>query len=72
MIIFYTLLYLYAKRSLYGLKQAPCAWFDKFCSMLIRFSDSSLFLYKITKGIILLLVYVDDIIIIWTDLELIS
>lgn len=54
------------KRSLYGLKQAPRAWFDKFRSTFLGFSfvlsqyDSSLFLCKTTKGIVLLLVYVDD------------
>ena len=66
------------KKSLYGLKQAPRAWFDKFRSTLISFSfvqsryDSSLFLCKTAKGIVLLLVYVDDIIITGTDFELIS
>ena len=66
------------KQSLYGLKHAPCAWFDKFLSTLIRFSfvqnqyDSSLFLCKTAKGIVLLLVYVDDIIITGTGSELIS
>jgi hypothetical protein len=59
------------------LKQAPRAWFDKFCSTLLGFSfvqsqyDSSLFLCKTTKGIVLVLVYVDDIIIIGTDTTLI-
>jgi len=63
-------------RSLYSLKQAPRAWFDKFRSTLLGFSfvqnqyDSSLFLCKTTKGIVLL-VYVDDIVIIGTDTALI-
>jgi len=66
------------KRSLYGLKQAPRVWFDKFRSTLLRFLfvqskyDSSLFLYKISIGFVLLLVYVDDIIIAGTDSLLIS
>ena len=66
------------KKSLYGLKQAPRAWFDKFRSTVISFSfvqsryDSSLFLCKTAKGIVLLPVYVDDIIITGTDFELIS
>jgi hypothetical protein len=68
---------LQAKTIFYGLKQAPRAWFDKFCSTLLGFSfvqsqyDSSLFLCKTTKGIVLVLVYVDDIIIIGTDTTLI-
>lgn len=65
------------KPSLYGLKQAPGAWFDKLHFTLLHISfvqswyDSSLFLYKTPKGIVMLLVYVDDIIITKTDSELI-
>ena len=65
------------KRSIYGLKQAPRAWFDKFGSTLLRISfkqshyNSSLFLYKTVIGIVILLVYVDDIIIIGIDSTLI-
>ena len=66
------------RRSLYGLKQAPRAWLEKFCSTLLTFSftqsqyDSSLFFHKTTTGMVLLLVYVDDIIIIGNDSGLIS
>ena len=66
------------KRSLYGLKQSPRAWFDKFCSTLLQFSskqsayDSSLFFYKTSLSIVLLLVYVDDIVITRTDSTLIT
>nr|CAN63642.1 hypothetical protein VITISV_038695 [Vitis vinifera] len=54
-------------RSFYGLKQAPRAWFDKFRTTLLQFSfrqskyDTSLFLRKSDMGIVVLLVYVDDI-----------
>ena len=54
------------------------AWFDKFWSSLLDFSfvqsqdDSSLFLRKTASGIVLLPVYVDDIVITWTDSVLIS
>ena len=60
------------------MKQAPRAWFDKFQSTLLRFSfkqsqyDSSLFLCKTATGIVILLVYVDDIVITGTDSTLIT
>ncbi|CAL8994106.1 unnamed protein product [Prunus brigantina] len=66
------------KRSLYGLKQAPRVWFEKFRSTLLGFSftqsqyDSSLFLQRTSMGIVVLLVYVDDIVITGSDLEAIS
>jgi hypothetical protein len=66
------------KRSLYGLKQAPQAWFEKFRLTLLRFSfvqsqyDSSLFLCKTPAGLVLLLVYVDDIVITGTDSSLVE
>ena len=65
-------------RSLYGLKQAPRAWFEKFRTTLLKFSfqqsqyDSSLFLCKTFAGIVLLLIYVDDIVITGTDSTLIG
>lgn len=66
------------KRSLYGLKQAPRVWFETFRSTLLGFSftqslhDSSLFLRRTSKGIVVLLVYVDDMIITGSDKEAIS
>ena len=63
------------RRALYGLKQAPRAWFAKFSSNIFRLGytvslyDSALFLRRIDKGTILLLLYVDDIIIIGDDLS---
>ncbi|XP_059304047.1 uncharacterized mitochondrial protein AtMg00810-like [Lycium ferocissimum] len=56
------------KKALYGLKQAPKAWFHKFSSYLLHLgffcskADSSLFVLHSSKGILLLLLYVDDII----------
>ena len=57
------------RRAFYGLKQAPRAWFAKFSSTVSRLGfsissyDSTLFLRHISKGTILLLLYVDDMII---------
>nr|KYP41144.1 Retrovirus-related Pol polyprotein from transposon TNT 1-94 [Cajanus cajan] len=57
------------KRSLYGLKQVPRVWFEKFRTTLLGFSflqssyDPSLFFQRNSKGIVMLLVYVDDIVI---------
>ncbi|XP_068644816.1 uncharacterized protein [Aristolochia californica] len=66
------------RRPLYGLKQAPRAWFEKFrgTPILHRFTqiqyDSSLFYHKSAIGMIILLVYVDDIILTGTDFRLIT
>ncbi|XP_059306269.1 uncharacterized mitochondrial protein AtMg00810-like [Lycium ferocissimum] len=57
-------------KALYGLKQAPRSWFDRFSLYLLHLgfkcsrADSSLFVLHCTKGTILLLMYVDDIVII--------
>ena len=59
--------------ALYGLKQAPQAWFAKFSSTISRLGymanhcDFALFLHRIDKGTILLLLYVDDMIITGED-----
>ena len=63
------------RRALYGLKQAPRPWFAKFSSTIFRLGytaspyDSVLFLRRIDKGTILLLLYVDDMIIIGDNLS---
>ncbi|RVW26204.1 Retrovirus-related Pol polyprotein from transposon RE1 [Vitis vinifera] len=63
------------RRALYGLKQAPRAWFAKFSSTIFHLGytaspyDSALFLRRIDKGTILLLLYVDDMIITGDDLS---
>ncbi|OMO89257.1 hypothetical protein CCACVL1_07965 [Corchorus capsularis] len=55
-------------KALYGLRQAPRAWFDRFSTFLLSFgftcsvADSSLFVLQSSRGTILLLLYVDDII----------
>ena len=61
--------------ALYGLKQAPRAWFAKFSSTISSLGymashyDSTLFLRCIDKGIILLLLYMDDMIVTNDDLS---
>jgi hypothetical protein len=57
------------RRALYGLKQAPRAWFAKFSNTVHQFGfsssphDTTLFIRRSDKGMILLLLYVDDMII---------
>jgi hypothetical protein len=66
------------RHSLYGLKQAPRAWFEKFRCTLLSFHftqsqyDSSLFFHISASGIVILLVYMDDIIITGIDCGLIT
>ena len=63
------------RRALYGLKQAPRAWFAKLSSTIFRLGytvspyDSALFFRCTDKGIILLLLYVDNMIITNDDLS---
>ena len=60
-------------KSLYGLKQSPRAWFSKFNQAIEKFGlqkskfDHSIFYRNSSLGIILLVVYVDDIVIIESD-----
>ncbi|XP_071900983.1 uncharacterized protein [Coffea arabica] len=61
------------RKSLYGLKQSSRAWFEKFSLAVQRFgmqkskSDHSVFYKQSEAGIILLVVYVDDIVITGND-----
>ena len=66
------------RKSLYGLKQSPRVWFGKFNQAVEEFgmrkskSDHPIFYRTSSSGIILLVVYVDDIIIIGSDSKDIS
>ena len=61
------------RKSLYGLKQNLCAWFGKFSQAVETFGmqkskfDHSVFYKNFNSGIILLVVYVDDIVITESD-----
>ena len=66
------------RKSSYGLKQSPCAWFGKFSQAVEKFgmqkskSDHSVFYRNSSSGIILLVVYVNDIVITGSDSKGIS
>ena len=62
-------------RALYGLKQAPRAWFSKFSSIVRHFGfcsspwGNALFIHRTSKGYVILLLYIDDMIITESDLQ---
>ncbi|GKV42667.1 hypothetical protein SLEP1_g50045 [Rubroshorea leprosula] len=62
------------RRALYRLKQSPRAWYAKFSATVSEFSftlsphDTALFIRKTARGMILLLLYIDDMIIIGDDI----
>ena len=66
------------RKSLYGLKQSPRAWFGKFSQVVEEFgmqkskSYHSIFYKNSSSGIILLVVYVDNIVINGSDSKSIS
>ena len=61
------------KKALYSLKQALITWFDRLKTALLDWgfvnsvSDTSLFHSRVNDKLLLVLVYVDDILIIWED-----
>jgi hypothetical protein len=66
------------QKSLYGLKQAPRAWYQRFTSYLTTLGfiasalDVSLFVYKNGSQLTYLLLYVDDIILTASSLDLVQ
>ena len=66
------------RKSLYDLKQSPRGWFGTFSQAVEEFgmqkskSDHSVFYANSNSGIVLLVVYVDDIVIIGSDSKGIS
>ncbi|KAH9721431.1 retrovirus-related pol polyprotein from transposon RE1 [Citrus sinensis] len=65
-------------KALYGLKQAPRAWYEKLKGCLTDWqfinskADTSLFINHDTRGLIIVLVYVDDILITGPDSDLLE
>jgi Reverse transcriptase (RNA-dependent DNA polymerase)/Integrase core domain/gag-polypeptide of LTR copia-type/GAG-pre-integrase domain len=57
------------KKAIYGLKQSPRAWYGKLSTFLIKIgfkrseSDASMFTQKTSNGIVVILIYVDDLVI---------
>nr|XP_009794179.1 PREDICTED: uncharacterized protein LOC104240969 [Nicotiana sylvestris] len=66
------------RKSLYGLKQSPRAWFGRFSEAVLEYGmkksncDHTVFYKKSEDGIILLVIYVDDIVITGSDITGIS
>lgn len=66
------------QKSIDGLLQTPHAWYNKlsgfliFVGFVISTSDSSLFCWKNKNDCVLLLVYIDCIIIIWSSQQIVS
>ena len=66
-------------KSLYGLKQAPQAQYEKLIEHLLKlnfkhydFDDATLFVKKVGKIVLYLVVYVDDILMTWNNVNYIS
>eukprot|EP00253_Pinus_taeda_P033858 PITA_33858 len=66
------------KKSLYGLKQAPRAWYDKMDSFLLEscFSrchyGNTVYIKKVGKSLMILVLYLDDLILTGSDPNLIN
>jgi hypothetical protein len=65
-------------KALYGLQQAPRAWFDRFSIFLLKYgffcslTNPSLFIFHSNLGILILLLYVDDILLTGSSTTLVS
>ena len=65
-------------RAMYGLKQSPCAWFAKFSQLILSQGltpcevDPNVFQTSTSDGCIILVVYVNDILVIWSNIAGIS
>ncbi|KAH9725617.1 retrovirus-related pol polyprotein from transposon RE1 [Citrus sinensis] len=65
-------------KALYGLKQAPRAWYDRLKLSLLNWgfiaskSDTLLFIFHKAGDIVVILVYVDDILVIGSNVQLVE
>lgn len=65
-------------KTIYGLKQSPREWATKLGTALIEFgfcrthSDHSLFVFKTSSSITIMLVYVDDMVLAGSDMKVIK
>jgi len=61
-------------KYLYGIKQAPRAWYEKLTEYILKLNfkhydldDANLFVKKVGKIVVYLVVYVDDILMTWNN-----
>ena len=61
-------------KSLYGLKQASCAWYEKLTQHILKLNfkhfnldNATLFVNKVGRFIVFLVVYVDDLLMTWNN-----
>lgn len=61
-------------KSLYGLKQAPHKWYEKHIGHILKINfhhfnldDATLFVMKVGKIVVYLMVYVDEFLITWNN-----
>jgi Reverse transcriptase (RNA-dependent DNA polymerase) len=63
------------RKAIYGLKQSPRAWYEKLSSALEKAgfkrsqADPTMFFNSTSQGIVVILIYVDDIVITGSDLS---
>ena len=66
------------KKALYGLQQAPQAWYQKIDAFLLSLkishthADNNLYVYMVDQDICILVLYVDDLLLTGSSMELIG
>ena len=66
-------------KYLYGLKQTPRAWYEELIEHLLKLNykhfnldDAILFVKKVGRSVVYLVVYVDDLLITWSNNDYIT